>query len=126
MKKSFYQIKKIEFEFSALLFVVGICIFIFFWTSCGPSQEEIRARKELDEKANMRTVSVKTSDCECSNETLTYYDINGCEYVGRISRDDWAIMSHSGQCKRCENRQIYLTDSIVKANLKQFFTIKQQ
>ncbi len=107
---------------------VGICMFMFFWISCRPSREELDAIASA--KANgevaMRHVTITADNCGCSDYTATFYDVNGCEYVGQLNSSNHDVLAHSGQCKRCENRQIYLTDSIVKANLKQFFTVKQQ
>lgn len=117
MKKSFYSAKKI----SNLLWIHIVFIMILI-CACGPSREELDAMQQSE----MRHVTISTDNCRCSEYNATFYDVNGCEYVGHLNNGPHDFASHSGQCKRCENRQIYLTDSIVKANLKQFFTIKQQ
>jgi hypothetical protein len=125
MKKSFYQRKKEAIKSSTLIFTVIIAMSMFFYTSCGPSANEIEAQRQAESQSDMRHATISIDNCGCNSFTATYYSADSCEYIGLLDNSSSSFMTHSGQCKRCEKRQVHLMDSIVKANLKEFFAIKQ-
>ena len=106
---------------------IPVILTLFLMVACGPTREEIEAHeKEQQAESEMRHTSIATDNCGCSDFTATYYSADSCEYIGKLDNSSSDFMAHSGQCKRCEKRQIYLTDSIVKANLKSFFAIEKK
>jgi hypothetical protein len=114
---SFYSQKKRD----KFLWIPIILLFSLMY-ACGPSKEELDAMKQSE----MRHVTIAIDNCGCSEYTATYYDVDGCEYVGYLNNGPHDFASHSGQCKRCEKRQVHLMDSLIKENLKAFFAIEKK
>lgn len=116
---SFYSLKKRD----KFLWIPVILFFVFAY-ACGPSKEELEYKAmhpEPGDNPTFKYVTVKTSDCGCSDITLQYYDANGHQYLGRLNNTSSDHIAHAGECKRC----IQITDSLMKKNLKEFFQIKK-
>lgn len=116
-RQSFYSQKKID-----RFMWIPVILFLFIMNACGPSKAERDAKKQLE----MRHVTIAIDNCGCSEFNATYYDVDGCEYIGHLNNGPHDFASHSGQCKKCEKRHIQITDSLIKINLKQFFTIEKK
>lgn len=93
-----------------------IILTIIFLTSCGMSQEE---RKIWEEKRK----EIQKGYIEIID--LRYYDIDSCQYFGKLRNTSSDFITHSGKCPRCEKRQIKIIDSLIKVNLENFIKKKK-
>lgn len=104
--------KKILFLFSILTFV-----------SCGMTQEEREAWEK--ERAEEMKEEMHFQGSYKTTVTVQYYDLDNCEYIGRLSNISSDFIAHSGQCKYCKQRQAHLLDSLIKKNLAEFFALSK-
>ena len=108
-----------KLRLTMLMSIIAISMIIVCLVSCGPSKAERDALNQIE----MRHVTIATDNCGCNSYTATYYDADGCEYVGHLNNSPSDFMAHSGQCKHCEKRNAFILDSLIKENLKEFFTV---
>lgn len=49
-------------------------------------------------------VSPDGNDIEINDHTVTVFDIDSCEYIGRIYGSNSDFLTHKGNCKYCRER----------------------
>ncbi len=105
---------------------IPVMLFLIFTFACGPSKEEMEAQHQAQIQEGLPKVSITIDDCNCEEYTATYYIADSCDYIGSLSHATTDVLAHSGQCRRCEKRKIQLMDSLIKVNLKYFFSIEKK
>lgn len=119
---SFYSWKKIDrLTWIPVLLFLSILIY-----SCGPTKEEIKAQYEAQIQEELHKVNISIDECGCEEYNATYYMADSCDYIGSLNHATTDVLAHSGQCRRCEKRKIHLIDSLIKVNLKYFFSIEKK
>jgi hypothetical protein len=103
--------------------ILFVCLIVF--SACGPSKEEIEQQLKEHPEKELRTTTIVTDNCGCSNVTLTYYNIDSCDYVGKLRNTSSDFVAHAGQCRFCQKRQAHLIDSLIKKNLEEFFKLSK-
>ena len=119
---SFYSWKKID----RLTWIPVLLLLSLFIYACGPTKEEIKAQYEAHEQQELHKVAITIDECNCEEYIATYYKADSCDYIGRLKNCTSDVLAHSGQCRRCEKRKIHLMDSLIKVNLKHFFSIEKK
>lgn len=100
-------------------------ISVLFLIACGPSKEELEWKAKHAQNLTLRKTTISIGECNCGTVNLYYYDIDSCEYLGKVTESNSDLLAHAGQCKYCRKRQAQLIDSLIKKNLKEFFELSK-
>lgn len=91
--------------------------------SCGPSKEELEAKRmevAVNTSTGKSTVTLSNKFDGSTQSSYCYVGSNGCDYVATPGAHYYELnFTHDGQCRKCKAENIRLMDSIVKSNLKE-------
>ena len=109
-------------NFSYLFYIAVIVLLtIAVFQTCGPSKKERDAKQQVESEAVI--ANIESND---GNTTATYYNVDSCEYFGRLNYSPTDFLVHNGNCPHCQQRQVQLIDSLIKKNLREFFAMEKR